>query len=319
MGVKRFHDRMKRPNEDYTFFVENDANSATDSSFLYNPVAKRFSTFSIFPGGFMEYTLTLNDLRTLLLNHVAVDIAKGNARKEFIPNLAGNIIIVNNETKEVSGTGKTVVGYRGSILAPQYPVVIGDAADNGKTYEIQNWFSFSSPSMFGRISTEFPKFHALLKKAGLSNDKEFKYNFMSDNDFYTVFIPNDKAIDEAGLNLKPANELKNILLLHFVQGEMIFTDGKKKSAFYETARIDEKSTQYTTIYTSIYVKPGIDLIQIPKKDGTNYVEVEEADNTTNLLTGVTRGTGQEVFPILYNNGVIHVIDKVLDVKELDIR
>jgi len=307
---------LKRQNEDYMFFAENDANTSQDSSLMYNPITKRFSVFLIVPGGFQEYPLTLNDLRTLVLNHVAVDEAKGIARKEFIFNLAGNIIIVNNVTGEVSGTGLTTVGYRGSTPAPEFPALLSDAPDNGATYDIQNWFSFSCPSMYGKISTDYPKFHALLKKAGLTNDKEFRYNFITDNDFYTVFIPSDKAIDEAGLNSMPVNELKNVLLFHFVQGDMILTDGKRPKAFYETARIDEKSTQYTTIYTSIYIKPGIDLIEIPKKDGSNYVEIVEADNTTNILTGVTRGTGQEVFPILYNNGVIHEIDKVLKVEEI---
>ena len=69
----------------------------------------------------------------------------------------------------------------------------------------------------------------------------------------------------------------------------------------------------------IFLKPGIDIINIPQKDGSNYVEIEEADNTTNILTGVPRGTGQEVYPNLYNNGVIHEINKVLKVEELDIR
>ncbi len=310
---------LKRENEDYMFFVENDANTSQDSSLIYNPVTERFSVFLIVPGGFQEYALNLNDLRTLLLNHVAIDEAKGNARKEFIFNLAGNIIIVNNVTGEVSGTGVTTKGYRGSVPEPEFPALLSDAPDNGTTYDIQNWFSFSSPSMYGKISTDYPNFHALLKKAGLTNDKEFKYNFVTDNDFYTVFIPSDQAIDEAGLKTMPVSELKNVLLFHFVQGEMIFTDGKKQNAFYETARIDEKSTQYTNIYTSIFIKPGIDIIEIPKKDGTIYVEVEEADKTTNIITGVTRGTGQEVFPILYNNGVLHEIDKVLKVEELDIR
>jgi hypothetical protein len=201
-------------------------------------------------------------------------------------------------------------------VEPEFPVVLSDATDNGTTYDVQNWFSFSSPSMFSKISTDYPKFHALMKKAGLTNDKEFKYTFITDNDFYTVFVPSDKAIDDAGLNSMPINELKNVLLFHFVQGDMIFTDGKKPTSFYETARIDEKSTTYTVVYTPIYIKPGIDVIDIPKKDGSNYVEIVELDKTTNILTGVTRGTGQEVFPILYNNGVIHVIDKVLKVEEL---
>jgi uncharacterized surface protein with fasciclin (FAS1) repeats len=173
--------------------------------------------------------------------------------------------------------------------------------------------------MFSKISTDYPKFHGLLKKAGLTNDKEYRYTFLTDNDFYTVFIPSDQALTDAGVDAMPVDELKKLLQFHFVSGSMIFTDGKNQSAYYETTRIDEKSTQYTTIFTSIYIKTGLDIIEIPKKDGTIYVEIEEADKTTNILTGVSRGTGQEVFPILYNNGVIHEIDKVLKVEELDIR
>ncbi len=310
---------LKRQNADYTFFCENDANSAVDSSLIYYPLTRRFSAFLVSPGSFQEYPLTINDLRTLLLNQVATGRAKGIARKEFIPNLAGNIIIFNNVTGEVSGTGATTRGFRGTLAQPEFPVLLSNKQDNGLTYEVKNWFSFSSPSLFSKISTDYPRFHALLKKAGLTNDKEFRYNFVTDNDFYTVFLPSDKAIDDAGLNALPVAQLRNILLFHFIQGEMIFTDGKKAGGYFETARIDEKSTQYTTIFTSLNVKTGIDLIEIPKKDGANYVRIEEADKKTNLLTGVTKGTGQEVFPIIYNNGVIHEIDKVLQVGELDVR
>lgn len=308
---------LKRQNEDYMFFIENDANTSQDSSLMFDPNTGRFSVFSIFPGGFQRYALTTNDLRTLLLNHVAIDEAKGNARKEFIPNLAGNIIIVNNVTGEVSGTAQTTQGYRGSLVVPEFPAKLSYDPDNGTTYDVQNWFSFAAPSMFNKISTDFPRFHALLRKAGLTIDKEFRYSFVTDNDFYTVFVPNGKALDEAGVDALPVNQLRNLLLFHFVQGDMIFTDGKKQKGYYETARIDEKSTQYTTVFTSIYIRPGLDVIEIQGKNGNNYVAVAEADNTTNILTGVTRGTGQEVFPLLYNNGVIHAIDKVLKVEELD--
>ncbi len=310
---------LKRQNQDYMFFVENDANSAQDSSLVYYTATKRFSTFLVAPGSFQQYTLNLNELRTLLLNQIATQRARGDARKEFIPNLAGNIIIVNNVTGEISGTGATTEGYRGTTIQPEFPVVLSNSTDNGVTYDVQNWFSFASPTLFSKISTDYPKFHALLKKAGLTNDKEFKYSFITDNEFYTVFIPGDQALDDAGVNSLPIPELKKLLQFHFVQGDMIFTDGKKQKGYYETARIDEKSTQYTTIFTSLYITPGIDIIDIPGKDGSIYVEIEEAGKATNILTGVSKGTGQEVFPVLYNNGVIHEIDKVLKVEELDIR
>ncbi len=310
---------LKRDTEEYMFFVENDANSSQDSSLIYNAATENFSVFLVSPGSFQEYVLSINDLRTLLLNQVATAKAEGIARKEFIPNLAGNIIIVNNVTGEYSGTGPTTKGYRGIEVEPEFPRVLSDVVDNGITYDVQNWFSYSSPSLFSKISTSYPMFHSLLRKAGLTNDKEYRYTFITDNDFYTVFLPGDDAITEAGLADLPVDELRNVLLFHFVQGDMIFTDGKKQQAYYETARIDERSTQYTTVFTSMYIKPGLDMIQIPRKDGSSYVEFEEADETTNILTGVTGGTGQEVFPIMYNNGVIHEIDKVLNVEELDIR
>ncbi len=310
---------LKRQNQDYMFFVENDANSAQDSSLIYYPATKRFAAFLVAPGTYQQYLLNLNELRTLLLNQIATSRARGDARKEFIPNLAGNIIIVNNVTGEISGTGATTKGYRGTTIEPEFPVVLSDATDNGVTYDVQNWFSFASPTLFSKISTDYPKFHALLRKAGLTNEKEYKYTFVTDNEFYTVFIPSDQALDDAGANALSIPDLKKLLQFHFVQGDMIFTDGKKQQGYYETSRIDEKSTQYTTVFTSFYIKPGIDIIDIPGKDGSNYVEIEEADKTTNILAGVNKGTGQEVFPVLYNNGVIHQIDKVLKVEELDIR
>lgn len=308
---------LKRQNSNYMFFVESDANTSKDSSLMYNTTKETFSVFQIAGSNFQEYGLTLNDLRTLLLNHIAIDQPKGVARKEFIPNLAGNYFKINNETGEVSGTGVTTIGYRGSVPAPEFPSVLSNTPDNGVTYEIQNWFSFSSPSLFISLSTNNPKFHALLNKAGLTNNKEYRYNFISDNDFYTVFVPSDEALDNSGINDLPVAQLKNVLLLHFVQGDMIFTDGKKSAKYYETARIDEKSTAFTTVYTKMYVKPGIDVIDILAKDGSNYVEVVEDGTTTNVITGVSGGTGQEAFPILYNNGVVHKINKVLNTLELD--
>jgi uncharacterized surface protein with fasciclin (FAS1) repeats len=311
---------LKREGKDYMLFVENDVNTSRDSSLLYDPIKKRFSVFMLSPGTDVEFVMSTNDLRTLLLSHVATEQKRGVARKEFILNLAGSIIIVNNVTGEVSGTDVTTIGYRGTEAAPNFPVVLSDKVDNGTTYDIQNWFSFSSPTLFGKISTDFPKFHALLKKAGLTVDKEYRYNFVSDNENYTVFVPTDKAIDDSGLNSLPIPELKSALLLHFVQGQMIFTDGRRSAGYYETARIDEKSTNYTTIYTSIYIQPGIDFITIPDKAGSVYTQVVENGTTTNLITGVQptppAGT-QPVFPVMYNNGVIHVVDKVLDYKVLN--
>lgn len=309
---------LKRENENYMFFVESDFNTSADSSLLYDPIKEIFSVFLITgPLDQTKYKLSINDLRTLLLNHIAVGQPERISRKEFIPNLAGNFIVVNNETGEYSGTGPTTVGYNGFISASNFPVQISENADNGTTYQITNWFSFSSPTLFSEISSKYVKFHALLKKAGLSLDKEYRYSFISNSNSYTFFIPTDEAIDDAGLNSLPIAELKNVLLTHVVQGDIIFTDGKKESGYYKTVRVDERSTPLSTIFTQLYIQTGADVIRFRDNDGGDYTQIEESDLTNNM-TGFRIGDGaDEVFTSVITNGVIHSINKVLIKEELD--
>ena len=308
---------LKRENKDYMFFVESDMNTSQDSSLIYDPVTKRFSVFEIPATGGLttKYSLSKTALRTLLLNHIAERNPKGIARKEFIPNLAGNYIIINNQTGEVSGTSNTTKGYNGSETVSVIPNVLSQA-NNGRTFDISNWFRFGSPGLYDRISNQFPAFHALLIKAGLAVVKESRYNFISNSEFYTVFVPSQAAIAGSGLNSMPVDQLKKALLLHFVQGELIFTDGNKNAGYFETARPDEKSTPFSTTYSRLYVEPGIDVIRFKDKNGAVYANINES-GVTNLLTGINLGTGTEVFPNLFNNAVIHGIDKVLIFEELD--
>ena len=74
------------------------------------------------------------------------------------------------------------------------PEQISINADNGKTYDITNWFNFSAPTTLSKISGSYPNFHNLLKLAGLTRDKEYRYTFISENENYTVFVPNDAAL-----------------------------------------------------------------------------------------------------------------------------
>jgi hypothetical protein len=105
-------------------------------------------------------------------------------------------------------------------------------------------------------------------------------------------------------------------MLHFVQGALIFTDGNKPSGYFETTRIDEKSTVYTTVFTKIYIHPGVDVIEITDKTGGSYLTIPESDKT-NLIAGRRLGDGSEAFANVLSNGVIHEIDKVLLFEELD--
>lgn len=307
---------LKRQNQDYIFFVESDQSLQEDSSLVYNQVMERFSAFMISPGSIQEFGLTKTDLRTLLLNHVGLEKPKGLARKEFIPTQAGTYLIVNNETGEVRGTDVTTQGYGGSQVVQEIPRQISTNADNGTTYEINNWFSFSAVSLYSAISTKYPRFHNLLKAAGFDLAKEYRYSFISESEVYTVFVPSDAAIEAyqtAGLTV---DQLKRLVLIHFIPGHIIFTDGKKSAGYYETARTSEASSQYATFYTQLKLDPGIDIIKIMGKDGTPFVEVQESSKT-NLILGKGVGEGTEAIVGTISNGVIHEIDKVLDFAALD--
>ncbi len=309
---------LKRKDANYSFFVESDANTSIDSSFVYDSFRDAFSAITLYPA-IKKTPLSVNDLRLLLLNQIAVDQPQGIARKEFIKNLAGNYLVFNNVTKEVKGTAQTVYGYRGVTPMVDIPRLISNNADNGSTYEVDNWFSFASNDLYTTISTSYPKFQSLLKKAGLTLDKLSKYSFISDNQNYTVFVPSDSVLNVTNTSAMTTKQLQDFVMLHFVQGTLIFTDGKAPEGYYETARVDESSTPYTTVYTKIHIIPGVDKITIPSKTGDPAVVVNETDKTnvngtpkTNFLTARNLSTtGTEAYTNTVNNGVVHEINQVI--------
>ncbi len=310
---------LKRENKNYSLFVESDFDLNKDSSLLYNPVKEEFFLYRIQEfGGATRYSLRKNDLRTLLLNHVAVEFPRGVARKEFVLNLAGNYIIFNNETGEVSGTDVTTVGFLGLKPAPNYPQKISDGANNGDTYRIDNWFSFKATDLYATIQSSYPAFYNLMKKAGLVLEREYRFSFISNNEFYTVFIPTDEALAAADVNSLSTNDLKDMILLHFIQGHIIFTDGNKSPGYYETVMSKPSGSQISSAYTKIYIEPGTDIISIKGKDGSVYTEIIESGRA-NKLTGIVVTTGNEipVYTNMFNNAVIHEIDQVLLYNNLD--
>jgi uncharacterized surface protein with fasciclin (FAS1) repeats len=310
---------LKRENRDYQFFVESDINSRLDSSFLYNPLAlstnQRFSAYTVSGASATRFFFTTNDLRNMLLNHIGTESPTRIPRKEFIRNLAGNYIIFDNETGEVRGTAPTTRGYKGSTVQ-DIPRESDFQPDNGKFYDIDNWYSFSSSTMFIKIQAEFPEFHALLKKAGLTRDAEYRYTFVSNTENYTVFAPNATALFDYQADTLNIEDLKKFLLMHFVQGDMIFTDGKKPGGYYETARPADGSNEINKSFTKIYIQPGIDLISFKDKSAGTYLDIIESVST-NQLTGRNLATSQETFSSVITTGVVHEINKVLVYTQLD--
>ncbi len=312
---------LKRRDQDYLFFVESDANLLADSSLLFDLEEREFSLYRILAPGIPPelYPVTIKDLRTLILNHIGKALPTGQARKEFIPNMAGNYIIFNNETGEVSGTAPTNIGYMGEVEMPNYPSQISTGADNGIAYEIENWFSFKSGDIYSLVSTNYQHFHNLLRKAGFDREKLYRYSMISENEFYTIFIPTPEAINAAGADTLTGDALRNFLLLHFIQDEVIFTDGNKPARYYKTLRIDESSTTYNTIYTRVFVNPGYDRIEFHDKNGNNYLTINESD-ATNVMTSriINEGYTQPTIVNLVNQAVIHEIDKALVFDEMDV-
>ncbi|MFO7668528.1 MAG: fasciclin domain-containing protein [Bacteroidales bacterium] len=155
---------------------------------------------------------------------------------------------------------------------------------------------------------DFSQFAALLVKTKLLDDrykdpvtKEFipRLKFLAAADYWTAFIPNNAAMDQAALDgLIPENtdSLKNFLLYHFIIDNVIFDDGKESGIF---------DTNYTYIDTT---------------DQTTARGFLTIANTPQNLT-VEDMTGQ-VIPVehadanlLVRQGVMHKITSVLKYTE----
>jgi len=242
---------------------------------------------------------------------------KGLARKEFIRTLSGNYIVVNNETGEISGTAPTTFGFSG----PQVPIVptpVSVSADNGKVYDAKHWFKMSATTLYDYISVNYPDFQNLLVKAGMALPKEFRYNFISESQQYTVLVPTKAALDAANANALAGNHLVNFLKTHFIQGNMIFTDGNKTSGYYETLRESESSTVYSKVYSKIYIKPVIDAIEVIGKNGAPMVTVNESPKANVIASrNLNASNVTSVVPNRISNVVIHEIDTALVFGDLD--
>ena len=311
---------FKRADQDYIFFVENDVSLRIDSALMYNTATERFAIYQTYEGGATLMSSRTTDLRNMLMNQIGLRTPTGIPRKEFIETLGGNYIVVNNVTNVVSGSARSTFGYMNAEQVDIIPTLIFQA-DNGSTYNVPHWFNFSTADLYSTISSRFPEFHNLLVTAGLADVSNYRYTFLSDDEFYTIFAPTDAALSAYPYGSLTADQLRKFLRMHFIQGSLIFTDGNKSQGYYETTRIDEKSTQYTTIYTKLYIDPVTDAIKFRDKNGNNYLTVDEAATITNLMT--TRILVSEInnvalsYPTKLTNGVIHQIGKVFDISEMD--
>ena len=312
---------LKKKGVNYSVYVESDNSTSNDSTLLIIDALRGQKIFflSTMGKGAEVSQLFPSDIRTLILNQVATDQPKGVARKEFIKNLAGNYLIYDNVSHVVQGTSPSTFGYNGSKYVYNIPRKISTNSDNGSTYEIDSWFKFSITSVYNTLSTQFRNFHALIKKAGLSKDAFSTYTFMSPTVNYTVFAPSDSLLNAMTMttNAMSTAELKNFVMMHFIQGDIIFTDGNMPSKYYETCRIDENSTPFLTVFTKINVVTGTDKITIASVDGSNDVVVNESPMTNFIMSRSLSTNANDVYINSVANGVVHEIKKPLLFGQVD--
>jgi hypothetical protein len=79
--------------------------------------------------------------------------------------------------------------------------------------------------------------------------------------------------------------------------------------FYETARIDEKSTPVSTINTKVFIEPGLIILTWLVRMKV-FISVNESASS-NVIFSRNLGDGTEVFKNIVASGVIHEIDKVI--------
>jgi uncharacterized surface protein with fasciclin (FAS1) repeats len=310
---------LKNPNVNYAFYIPGDQStslSAVGDSSLIRVIDDierelfHFETYDQSLPGIRE--LTRKELRNMILNQVATEVPEGTADKEFIRNLGGQYIIVNNKDNIVSGTSPTKFGFEGDSTIYLTPEEFSGETDNGKAYKVQTFFSFQSGGgWYGNFISKYPEFLDLLRKAGLYDPVYYEFPFLTDGESYTVFIPSDEALENYGAGSLPKFELRRLLQYHFVRGDLLFTDGKKPSREYPTTLLDERSDQYTSIYSKLNIKTSPDLIQILDKNGDVYLEIPEKEGVTNQIVNYDPNEQSASKYDYITTGVIHNIDKVL--------
>ena len=134
---------------------------------------------------------------------------------------------------------------------------------------------------------------------------------------YTVFAPSDSLLNTMNTNAMSQAELKSFVMMHFIPGQILFTDGNISSRYYETCRIDEKSSQFATVYTKIKVLAGIDKITIASVDGSKDVIVNESPRTNIIMSKSLSTNTTDTYINSVANGVVHEINKPLLFGQVD--
>ncbi len=320
---------VKRRSADYSFLVISDQSIRADSSLFIKPNVVqpwRYDVTSWDRSARQMARRSEFELNLQMLNQVGTNLPRGVARKEFIPNLAGNYIVWNMEEirvpagpgdsvtfppPTVSGGVPNVFGYNGDSIIGLAPEQLEEPTDNGKTFNVDGWFSFPRAEMYFAIR-EYNAFFDLIDRAGFNDDDFKKFTFITESELYTVFLPTNGAIDRNSerIDSMSVEELQQFIKYHFLPGNLIFTDGNALSGDYITLRPDEASTIYSTVFSTLDIRTGIDHIEILNKDGGTLYDIEEAADISNMMT-VVNVSNDDNLDNYVTTGVLHEIDTIL--------
>ena len=255
---------LKTPDVEYALFAISDTRMQLDSSLMIRWIDKDrdsyyFTSFNRSEERFQ--TVSRNEMTKRILNQVATSLPKGVARKEFIENLAGNFLVFDNEKQTVTGGLENTWGYRGDSIIHAEARLLEEPSDNGQTYDFGAWFNTPVSGMYNRLSG-YPAFMDLIRKAGLINEKLEEFQFLTEGEFYTIFLPSEEALAASGADTLSIPDLQQFIKYHFIKGNRIWTDGNAAGGAYETLRKDESSTQYVTRYSTLSLGTGYDYIDI---------------------------------------------------------
>lgn len=218
-----------------------------------------------------------------LLNQVGTSVAKEIARKEYIPTLGGNFIIYDSTRR---------------------PTQLEEPTYNGKTYAARSFNWPRRGNLYWILKYDFPAFFELMEDAGLVDNTYGELIFVNLTEFHTVFVPSDEALSHYNTDTLSQEELQEFIKYHFVEGDIIFTDGNKKPDEYQTLRLDESSTPYMPRYSSISISPEPDIIRIFDQSDNPRCDIPEHWERSNIMFGRNN-------PNYQTFGVIHQIDSVL--------
>ncbi|MFC2090830.1 fasciclin domain-containing protein, partial [Bacteroidota bacterium] len=276
---------LKQEGKEYVFYAQSDDEFVVDSALILDwidPSTNRYRFRALDQSSERIVNISRNQLTKMILNQVGVSLPRGVARKEFIENLAGNYIVVNNVDNTVSGGLPNTFGYNGDSVVDVQPKELIEETDNGKTYEVRGWIN-TPVTVINAVISSYPYFFNLIDRAGLYDDVFYTFPFLTEGENYTIFIPTEDALSKYNTDSLNTEELQSFLKYHFIRGEKLWTDGSTPSGYFETLRVDELSTQFSRKYSSLNIETDIDKIRILDKDGNLYTEIEEEVGSTNIM------------------------------------